>query len=425
MISNVYNYYMSAYGNKPYSRHSAHNKNELRDIYKNIVKLNKTSPFYNVDVSEESQKRAIDIKETARSLSDITDELTDASDGNMTFKSIAESSNEDLVSVEYIGDNTTAGSSKKFTIGVKQLASPQVNTGKYLNPRARSLFTGKYSFDVNISSITYELEFSVKDGENNLDVQNKLARLINKSNIGLTAEVDTDSDGHTALALTSNMTGLGSKPVIFTVTDDNTSALSGVVDTFGLNRTTQYPANAVFELNGDTKVSSSNTFTVDKAFEITLNNISGEGEVATIGLRQNMDSLVESIHQLANSYNNLTVLAGQGTSSGSHRLYNDLSAIAARYNDVLVANGLSVNDDGLIEIDDDKLRQAAFEGSLLDTLSQIGKFKNAVQNKANAIMINPMEYINKSIISYKNPARPSGDPYTTSIYSGMMYNGYC
>ena len=40
-------------------------------------------------------------------------------------------------------------------------------------------------------------------------------------------------------------------------------------------------------------------------------------------------------------------------------------------------------------------------------------------------MINPMEYISKSIISYKNPARPTADTYTTSIYSGMIYNGYC
>ena len=80
---------------------------------------------------------------------------------------------------------------------------------------------------------------------------------------------------------------------------------------------------------------------------------------------------------------------------------------------------------GLIEIDDEKLKQSSEDGELLDTLSQIGKFKNALQKKAQAITLNPMEYINKAIVSYKNPARPSADPYTTSIYSGMMYNGYC
>ena len=62
---------------------------------------------------------------------------------------------------------------------------------------------------------------------------------------------------------------------------------------------------------------------------------------------------------------------------------------------------------------------------LLTTLSSLGRFKSDLQKKANDIMINPMEYISKSIISYKNPARPTADTYTTSIYSGMIYNGYC
>ena len=95
MISNVYSYYMAEYGIQPKDRHSTHKKSELRDIYNNIVKISRTSPFFDVDLSEESQKLAIDIKEGARGLSNITAELTDASSGNMTFKSIAHSSNND------------------------------------------------------------------------------------------------------------------------------------------------------------------------------------------------------------------------------------------------------------------------------------------------------------------------------------------
>lgn len=425
MISNVYNYYMSEYGTKPYSKYNSHKKSELRDVYNNIVKISRSSPFYDVDLSEASQKRAIDIKESARSLSEITEELTDASNGDMTFKSIAKSSNEDVVKALYIGENTSAGTTAEFTLSVDQLATPQVNTGKYLSPAARNLFSGTYSFDVNIGSITYELQFNVKDDENNQDIQNKLARLINKSNIGLNASVDTNQMGMSALKLTSNMTGVGDKPVIFTVTDDDTSSLSGTVDVFGLNNTTNYPSNAVFKLNGETKISSSNNFTVDRQFDITLLDVNKDGEEVTVGLQQNMDSLVESLHELADKYNNLAVLAKNGQGSGSTKLYSDLSGIANNYKDILEQNGMTLNEDGLIDIDDEKLKNDSNQGSLMDTLSQIGRFKNALQNKANSIMINPMEYINKSIISYKNPARPSSDPYTTSIYSGMMYNGYC
>lgn len=425
MISSVYNYYMATYGARPGNKHNTHKKSELRDIYNNIVRLNRSSPFYKVDVSEESQRRAIDIKESASSLSDITDDLTDAVSGNMTFKSIAESDNEGVVHAEYIGENQAAGSSGRFTIAVKQLATPQVNTGNYLNPKARSLFTGTYSFDVNISSVTYELQFSVKDGENNSDVQNKLARLINRSNIGLKADVVNNSQGQTALRLTSNMTGIGDKPVIFTVTEDDTSALSGTVSTFGLNNTTSYPSNAVFELNGETKISSSNNFTVDRKFDITLKDVNKDGEKVTIGLKQNMDSLVDSIKSLADKYNRLASLAGNSSQHESHRLHDDLSRITSEYRDVLDSNGLMVSDDGLLSVDSDRLRQSAKSGSLIDTLSQLGKFKDAVQQKAHDVMINPMEYINKIVVSYKNPRRPAADPYTTSIYSGMMYNSYC
>lgn len=428
MISSVYNYYMSEYALRPYTKHSAHKKSELRDVYNNIVKLSKSSPVYKVDVSEASQKLAIDIKENARSLTDITADLTDATNGQMTFKNIAQSSNEDIVGAEYIGDNTGFGDDRSFTIGVKQLATPQVNTGNYLNPRARSLFSGTYAFDVNISSITYELQFSVKDDDSNLDIQNKLARLINKSNIGLKASVESNAQGQNALTLTSNMTGVGDKPVIFTVTDDaddNVSALSGAVEALGLNNTTEYPGNAVFELNGDEKISSSNTFTVDREFEITLKDVSPEGEAVTIGLKQNMDSLIDSLHELADSYNKLAVLAKNGAGTGSHKLVSDLAAISSEYSDVLSSNGLNVTDDGLLEVNDEVLKQSSSDGKLLDTLSQIGRFKNAIQNKAKSIMINPMEYINKTIVNYKNPARLTADPYTTSIYTGMMYNGYC
>mgnify|MGYP006872997508 CR=1 FL=1 len=426
MISNVYSYYMAEYGIRPYNKHSAHKKSELKDLYNNIVKLNRSNPFYKIDVSEESQKQAIDIKESARALSDITGDLTDAASGDMTFKNIATSSNEDVLTAEYVGDNKSAGTSKSFTLKVAQLASPQVNTGNYVNPRARNLFTGTYSFDIDISSITYELQFQVRDNENNQDIQNRIARLINNSNTGLSAKVLTNPEGRTALELTSNMTGIGDKPTIFDVNDDHTTDLSGVVEAFGLNNTTQYPSNAVFELNGDMKTSSSNTFTVDKEFEIHLKDTSEDDTPVTVSMKQNMDSLVDSLHELADSYNHILSVAHNGTNTSTHRLYSDLRGIANTYTEALVNNGIDIDSEtGAITVDDEKLKENSSAEEMLATLKDIGKFKNALQNKASNIMLDPMEYINKSVVSYKNPARPTGDTYTTSIYSGMMYNGYC
>ena len=425
MISNVYSYYMAEYGIRPTDRHSTHKKSELRDIYNNIVKISRSSPFFDVDISEESQKLAIDIKEAAQKLSNITADLTDASNGNMTFKSIAKSSNESVLTANYIGPSQAAGSSKEMELAIKQLAKPQVNTGKFLNPRARNLYTGTYSFDVNMGSTEYELQFSVKDDEKNLDVQNKLARLINRSNIGLKASVEFNMQDDSALVITSNMTGVGERPVIFNITDDKTSALSGAVEAYGLNRTSQYPSNAVFTLNGMEKSSTSNNFTIDREFEISLKNTTQENETVIVGLKQNFDSIVDSLKELTDEYNNLTRLAKNSNSSGGRHLYNDMTSVARIYGQTLSANGINITEEGLLEIDHATLKAASEEGTIIDSLSELGRFKNALQHKSGSVKINPMEYISKTIISYKNPARPSSDPYMTSLYSGMMYNGYC
>ena len=220
------------------------------------------------------------------------------------------------------------------------------------------------------------------------------------------------------------MTGVGDKPAIFRISDDKASALNGSVIAFGLDNTTQYPSNAIFTLNGDEKISASNTFTVDKKYEITLKKVNEPGEHATIGLKQNLEALIDSIHELADSYNKVTDLVAKGNSSGSRKLASDLAYIATTHNEALTSNGLSVTENGEISVDDDRLRSAD-NSSLMKTLSDLTKFKNDLQQKANDIMLNPMEYINKAVISYKNPARPSADTYATSIYSGMIYNGYC
>ena len=105
MINSVYDYYISTYGNRTISRHDSHKKSELRDIYNNIVKLNRASPLYKVDMSESSQKLAIDIKEAARALTDTLSDITDISDDTAPIGITAVSDNPALVTVNYSGSS--------------------------------------------------------------------------------------------------------------------------------------------------------------------------------------------------------------------------------------------------------------------------------------------------------------------------------
>ena len=47
--------------------------------------------------------------------------------------------------------------------------------------------------------------------------------------------------------------------------------------------------------------------------------------------------------------------------------------------------------------------------------------------KSNQISINPMQYVDQTIVAYKNPnpGRNYANPYVSSAYSGMIFNGYC
>lgn len=258
MISSVYSYYLSQYGHRMNSKYDTHTRSQLKNTYSKVVKINSQTPVYKLDLSSAAQKYAIDLKENARALENITQDLSDSSNGEMTFKKSAVSSNSDAVSAQYIGDSSLASDDESFDINVKQLAASQINTGNYLHPRSRLVKEGDYSFDLSINNVTYEFQFSVESSETLNNIQNKLARLINRSNIGLTATIKEDSLGNTAINIESEATGIsGSSPVIFKIepsqNSDKTdvSANAALISTLGLDRVAQYPSNAIFNINDE------------------------------------------------------------------------------------------------------------------------------------------------------------------------------
>ena len=57
--------------------------------------------------------------------------------------------------------------------------------------------------------------------------------------------------------------------------------------------------------------------------------------------------------------------------------------------------------------------------------STIKDFTNSVLRKTNQVSLNPIEYVNKTIVAYKNPGHNFPVPYMTSNYSGLLFNSYC
>ena len=425
MISSVYSYYLSQYGNKSNSKYDSHTRTQLKNTYSKVVKINSQTPVYKLDLSTAAQKYAIDLKEHARALENITEDLSDGADGTMTFKKSAVSSNASAVNASYITDFGAASDDESFDINVKQLACSQLNTGNYLQPRSKHIKPGEYSFDLSINDVIYEFQFKVDNSETTNNIQNKIARLINRSNIGLTANIKEDSLGNTAINIESESTGInGTTPVIFSIKSDDANN-QPLIDTLGLDRVTQYPANAIFDVDGDERSSMSNSITINKAYDVKLSKVTEEP--VTISLKADADSIVESLNELVAGYTNLISVTNDENNNhfqGTEKLQNEIASIARSYKKQLADSGLSLNKDGTISADKEVIINADNKDALSHIYESLNSFKNSIKEKAEDIALNPIDYVNNKIIAYKNPLRSFPDPYNLSAYTGMMFNGY-
>lgn len=427
MINSAYNYYLSNYAGREISRYDTHKKSELRDVYNRMVKINKNSSLYKIAESEDVKKYAIDLKEIARSITNIASELSENESLDSGFsKKKAISSDEDVISVKYVGDNNDEEVNSDLKIKIQSIATNQVNTGHYLKQDALGLNTGSYAFDFSIGGYNYEFHFNVKSDETNRDIQDKLTRLINRSNIGARAEVMENADGQSALSIQSEATGeLDKNGTIFRISSNKNSESGNAVAFLGLDNIKKMPHNAKFTVNGIEKTSSSNTFTIAKQYMVNLKAVTGDNDVY-IGLKPDFDAVLDNVNELIEKYNSMVDLATDRIGAGyeAETLYRDIKGISSYYKDSLDSAGFKVGEDRKIVLDEALLTQSANEGRLKDSLDKLGAFKKTLLNKANNISLNPMAYVDKKLICYKNPVYNFNNAYMTSIYSGMMFNGY-
>ena len=110
---------------------------------------------------------------------------------------------------------------------------------------------------------------------------------------------------------------------------------------------------------------------------------------------------------------------------GMDRLRGEFSGVASLYKEQLHTIGLEVQDDGHINIDEDALSAATEDDDIKDRFQVVRDMTQQLYRKTNQISLNPMKYVNKTVVAYKNPGHNFANPYVTSNYSGMMFNYYC
>lgn len=426
VMNQVYNYALTTYYPRTSSRYDTHKKSELRTIYNNIVKVNKDSPVYLLKNPKESQAYAINIKENSRFLQNTLMSYGNMHKERLLDKRIAYSSNEDMVSATYIGPNVADGTSPTFTLEVMSLADTQTNLGKFLPDKTTKLPADVYSFDIAINDLNYEFQFSIKEKQTNKSIQERIAKLIQNADIGLNASVIASDDKEYALQIESTDTGTSDdKNYIFRISDNHTSKQSGIVDYFGLDYVSKEPTNAQFLLNGEERSSATNKFTVGKLYEVELKGLPAEeGMAATIGLKTDVDAFTENVHQFVDSYNTFVSRSQEFALNhpASNKLTREIRSIASAYSESLSSLGLQTTDTGSLDVNESMLRLIAGEDE--ESFTPLREFAKSLYAKTEQISLNPMDYVDKTIVAYKKPGNNLNSPYVSSAYSGMLFNAY-
>ncbi len=419
----IYDNYLSLYTPKKSTRFDKHERKELTDIYGRILQLNRQSPFYMPDTTTDMKRFAVALKENARDFSHSIASLGGLDTETLFSRKSAYSNNEAVATIAYNRSDHTQTADSLFELRVTQLASPQKNIGVALpSKESVHLESDSYSFDIDINHVQYELQFHIKEGETNEQLQNKIAKLINRSDFGLEATVKTYAQDMTYLEITSHATGLPpQRDYHFKITDNHTSYKTGIINYLGLNKQIIPATNAAYEINGVEHTSYSNTFTLEDAYEITLHktNTAPEDEPVMIGLAPDSESINNNIREFVDSYNSFIQITTdyQDTQDISvTRLRQEMHYLLLQHKERLNKYGITANDDGSLSFEPQETPAEPYA---------LRRFGNQILAKMDSISLNPMEYVNKKVCAYKNPFNTYIVPYTTSAYSGMLFNVYC
>ncbi len=190
--------------------------------------------------------------------------------------------------------------------------------------------------------------------------------------------------------------------------------------TLGIHTITSPAENSRFDLNGVERSSHSNTFTVANAFEVTLKGISDDSSSTSVGLKTSVDAVADNINSLVKAYNNFIKTSEEYQDFEGKRLTSELKSVSETFKSELESIGLVAGEDGYLNIDKALLSQALESENRDESFSVLTSFKSALSAKADSASVNPLKYVNKLIVEYKNPARTFTAPYATSLYSGMM-----
>lgn len=420
----IYNYYSGNFSTKSLSRYYYQEKDDRRKIYSSILSINLKSPLYMIKDMPDKEQYALGVKESAMLLNSSLAAFLDHEELFLPDQKI-QLDRDGEVEISILEDNNKP-LPDPFTIQVSRLASPQINTGCETYSSYTGLLPGDYTFIVKTDENQYEFQYHLHDSSDS-EIQKKLASFINQAQIGIYSEVLTSPSGNrSSLRLTSSQTGYCDEPLFQVLDKVQPEDSPGISEYYELNTITTPSQSSEFLLNNEPKESLSNTFILGGA--LTVNLLNADNQKLSVSYKNDYDKLTSSVSQLLEEYNNLINFSSHyiGKQNGATKLEHSLTDITALYNEPLETFGILSGEDNKLYMDKPQFLASVSNEDINESLSSDKGYLRSLLNKTKNIMINPMEYVDKIVVTYPNLLK-SGfpNPYTTSAYCGMLFNYYC
>ncbi|MCR5153950.1 MAG: hypothetical protein K6B75_03790 [Lachnospiraceae bacterium] len=429
-LLSIYNNLIQGYALSKQTRFDTHKQSELKDVYRRIMRMSSEQPFYKVNFDDNAQKYTLGVKDSSIAVSSALKELHINDESSVFRRKALVSSEPDSVEVVVSEGTSPEESFTDVEVAVSSLASPQVNKGNYVESQSSDLPSGQYNFVVEIDKNAYSFQFKVGEDASNISLQTKLTDFINKASIGLKAHLTQDRvSGESRIELKSANPGIQpDSEHAFTLSDTRLpdEAAKGIVDFFGLNNISEEARNTVFTVDGEEHTSRGSTYYLTKDVSVNIKSITMNA--AHISVVTDKTPVVEEVESFFSKYNEAIAFIQEngGNTRGSRRLLHEMSRITNIHKQELANVGIKVSEKGKLESDKDIIYPAAENGSLEEFFASDTGFVHDMLHQLSGISLNPMDYLDKVVITYPNvSAAKTYSPYISSTYSGLLYNNYC
>ena len=361
---------------------------QIDNLFKGAVAARYTNSINNL-LSNEINQFMDSLNTEIKDMSSTLDSLFD--EGSQQFSAAPEIETPNTIT---ISETTEAES---FELQVDQLAEGQENTSDSVDADdTNTLNEGENTFSITQGEDTFEFRVDVKSYDTNRTVLSDIAGVINDAQIGITAQLQEQDNGEIALQVRSNETG-----------ESNAFDISGELsDAFNLNQTTQVAQNALFTLNGEAFESESNTIKLQEE-NITIELTETTEEPITFNVEENNEGIIAEVERFESQFNELKSFLNESSDNKQVDLINkQVDQLVQRFETDLNEIGIEVNQNGTLEIDDERLQAAVEENpdKVREVFTESASFGDRLEGRVESIDKLPDATFIENQISSQSPS---------------------